>query len=92
MKVFINTSSEEIEIDGQKFIPGEWLHLPDDFKIDLVKYPFIKSPQVVLDEKDAVLQKVSKIGSKEYTAAVKDQELDAFAAAIKQTEVKAVGN
>ncbi len=57
---------------GETFIPGEWLHLSDNFKVDLVKYPFIKSPQTILAEK--------------YAENSKDESLAQFAAGIKQAE------
>ena len=88
MKIYINTSNENIEIGGETFIPGEWLHLDDKFEIDLVKHPFIKSPQTILAEKYA------GIPVKERTAKIKELHLDQFAAGIKQAEVmyKTVSN
>ena len=73
MKIYINTTDEILEINGELFIPGEWMHLPDDFKIpdffdeekNLI-YP-IKTAQEILEEKlslipeDASLEEIASI-------------------------------
>ena len=85
MKIYINTSDEVVEIGGETFIPGEWLHLDDSFKVSAMKYPFIKSPQVILTEKYADIQATAKT-SKEQLISLKEQHLEQFALGIKQAE------
>ena len=80
MKIYINTSNENVEIGGEIFIPGEWLHLSDTFKVDTKKYPFIKSPNVILAEKYASIQ------GKDLMIRIKEQHLDQFAMGIKEAE------
>ena len=75
MPVYINTlpfekGGEIIEIAGETFIPGEWLHLPDDFQLDAVKYPYIKEAGAVLQEK--------------IKAALEAHEIPAFAQGVRE--------
>ena len=83
-KIFINTSKEAVEISGETFIPGEWLHLDDSFVVDTVTYRFIKSPNAILAEKDAEIDKSKD--KQEKKAKLKEQHLGQFAAGIKEAE------
>jgi hypothetical protein len=49
MKVLINTGSEYIQVLGEHFLPGEHVHMKDDF--DVSKFPDIKEAHVVLAER-----------------------------------------
>lgn len=88
MKIYINTTDEVLEIRGELFIPGEWLHFPDDFRIpeffDKEKnqiYP-IKMAQEILAEKlslipeDASLEEIAEIR--------KEQEINDFIKGIEE--------
>jgi hypothetical protein len=48
-KILINTGSEYHEIAGEHFLPGEHVHMKDDF--DVSKFPDIKEAHVVLAER-----------------------------------------
>jgi hypothetical protein len=48
-KILINTGSEYILVSGQHFLPGEHVHMKDDF--DVSKFPDIKEAHVVLAER-----------------------------------------
>jgi len=98
MKIYINTSNEIVETGGEHFIPGEWLHVDDSFVVDQVKYPFIKSPQTILAEKYAEVEKsvpvqLDKKGkptlayTQKLAAKVKEYHLDQFAAGIQQADI-----
>ena len=81
MKVLINTGDKVIELGGERFIPGEWLHVKSDFGVTLDKdgkvaedllaaYPEIKSPEAVLQDK--------------LKAVIEERNLNQFATGIKE--------
>lgn len=86
-------------ISGQQFIPGEWVHVPDNFG-PLTDYPYIKEAGVVLAERTKQVLEENGLNSfakgvQESYALYKDQPVDAArdelcAAVVKIAQVKAV--
>ena len=54
MKILINTGDELMEINGETFIPREWIHVRDNF--DTGSYPSIKTAETILGEKLSLIK------------------------------------
>jgi len=57
-------------INKTTFIPGEWVHVADDFEVDEKLFPYIKEAHIVLEERTA--------------QALKEKGLDAFAQGLEE--------
>ena len=73
MKIYINTDSQTVEINGELFLSGEWKHVPDDFGIErdeagevvtdqISSYPQLKEASVLLAEKTKAALEAAGLG------------------------------